>query len=183
MSERRSRGPFRVIGRIVWLLFGAYILVTSLIGALLGVLGFNGWLAILYGALGASMGLAAILCTFVSGPRRAVFVGWSLVGLASRAVLEGDAYLWFVSFPIAGILLTALLVSLSRLPTWSERTSLLAAGIASILALTLLAVVAPALPTICPPRQPPGKSFSFIFYPPNDFPWDTAERKYVEACL
>jgi hypothetical protein len=175
-------GPFSVIGRIVWLLFGAYIVVTSLVGAILGVEAFNGWLAILYGGLGATMGLAAILSCFVSGPRRALFVGWSLVGLASRAVLEGDLYLWIVSLPIAGILLSVLVVSLVRLPTWSERMSLLAAGIASILVLTLLALAAPALPTICPPLPPPGKSVLLISYPPGVFPWETAERKYMEAC-
>ena len=182
MREQWSRGPFSVIGRILWLLFGAYIVVTSLVGAIVGVQAFNGWLAILYGALGVTMGLAAILSCFVSGPRRALFVGWSLVGLASRAVLEGDLYLWIVSLPVAAILLTALMVSLVRMPTWSERMSLLAAGIASILALTLLAVAAPALPTFCPSQAPPGKSVLLISYPPGVFPWETAERKYVEAC-
>ena len=182
MSELRGRGPFSVIARIVWLLFGAYIVVTSLVGAVVGVQAFNGWLAILYGALGVTMGLAAILSCFVSGPRRALFVGWSLVGLASRAVLEGNVYLWIVSLPIAAILLTALMVSLVRMPTWSERMSLLAAGIASILALTLLALAAPALPAICPPPPPPGKSVLLISYPPGVFPWETAERKYMDAC-
>ena len=182
MSERPSRGPFSVIGRIVWLLFGAYIVVTSLVGAIVGVQAFNGWLAILYGALGVTMGLAAILSGFVSGPRRALFVGWSLVGLASRAVLEGNLYLWIVSLPIAAILLIALTVSLVRMPTWSERMSLLAAGIASILVLTLLAVAAPALPAICPPPPPAGKSVLLISYPPGVFPWETAERNYMEAC-
>ncbi len=182
MSELRGRGPFSVIARIVWLLFGAYIVVTSLVGAVVGVQAFNGWLAILYGALGVTMGLAAILSCFVSGPRRALFVGWSLVGLASRAVLEGNVYLWIVSLPIAAILLTALMVSLVRMPTWSERMSLLAAGIASILALTLLALAAPALPAICPPPPPPGKSVLLISYPPGVFPWEAAERKYMDAC-
>src|SRR5258708_19957539 len=105
MSERRGRGPFSVIARILWLLFGAYIVVTSLVGAIVGVQAFNGLLAILYGALGATMGLAAILSCFVSGPRRALLVGWSLVGLASRAVLEGNVYLWIVTLPIPPILL------------------------------------------------------------------------------
>src|SRR6266436_1013418 len=123
MSERRSRGPFSVIARILWLLFGAYIVVTSLVGAIVGVQAFNGWLAILYGALGATMGLAAILSCFVSGPRRSLFVGWSLVALA-----------------------------------------------------------APALPAICPPPPPAGKSVLLISYPPGVFPWETAERKYMEAC-
>src|SRR5260221_533422 len=100
MSELRSRGPFSVIGRILWLLFGAYIVVTSLVGAIVGVQAFNGWLAILYGALGVTMGLGAILSGFVSSPRRALLIGWSLVGLASRAVLEGNLYLWIVSLPI-----------------------------------------------------------------------------------
>src|SRR6266436_7812323 len=104
MSERRSRGPFSVIARILWLLFGAYIVVTSLVGAIVGVQAFNGWLAILYGALGATMGLAAILSCFVSGPRRALFVGWSLVGLASRPVPEGTIYLWMLSLRIPQIL-------------------------------------------------------------------------------
>ena len=172
-----------MLGRFVWVLFGAYIVFTSLAGAIVGVEAFNGWLAIIYGALGASMGLAAILCGLVSGPRRAVLVGWCLVGLAARAVLEGDAYLWFVSLPIALILLTALVVSLSRSSTWSERTSTLAAGMASLLALALLAVVAPALPTICPPRQPPGKSVLSISYPPDVFPWQSVELKSITACL
>ena len=88
VSERRSRWSFSVLGRIIWLLFGVYIVVTSLVGAILGVQASNGWLAICYGALGASMGLAAIVCCFVSGPTRAVFVGWCLTGLAARAVLE-----------------------------------------------------------------------------------------------
>jgi predicted neutral ceramidase superfamily lipid hydrolase len=177
------RGPWSVLGRILWVLFGAYIAVTSLVGAIVGVQAFNGWLAILYGALGVSMGLAAILCGLVSGPWRAVLVGWCLVGLSGRAVLEGDLYLSFVSLPIAAILLTAFIVNLSRFPTSSERMSTLVSGIASILALTLLAVVAPALPTICPPRLPPGKSVSFISYPPDVFPWETAEQKYIAACI
>jgi len=182
VSEPTSRGPFGVFGRIIWVLFGAFIVVTSVAGAILGVQASNGWLAILYGALGASLGLAAILCGVISGPGRAVFVGWCLVGLAARAVLEGDLYLWFVSLPVAAVLLTALIVSLSRLSSWSARLQTLAAGVASILALTLLAVVAPALPTICPPRQPPGKSVSFISYPPDVFPWESVELNYIAAC-
>src|SRR2546422_5962792 len=173
MSERRGRGPFSVIARILWLLFGAYIVVTSLVGAIVGVQAFNGWLAILYGALGATMGLAAILSCFISGPRRSLFVGWSLVGLAARAILEGNLYLWIVSLPIAAILLTALVVSLVRMPTWPERMSLLAAGIASIFALALLALAAPALPAICPPPPPAGKSVLLISYPPGVFPWES----------
>ncbi len=178
----RGRAPTGLFGRIVWVGFGAYIFVTSLVGIVLGVQAFNGWLAILYGALGASMGLAAILCAFVSGRRRDVLIGWSLVGLATRAVLEGDLYLWFVSLPIAAILLAALVANLAVLPSWSERTVALVAGIASIVSLALLASVAPSLPTICPPRQPPGTSISLVSYPPDVFPWDAAEHKYIDRC-
>src|SRR5258707_11329329 len=107
MSERRGRGPFSVIARILWLLFGAYIVVTSLVGAIVGVQAFNGWLAILYGALGVTMGLAAILSGFVSGPRRALFVGWSLVGLASRAGLQGQPYFLAAEHSVPSLLFCA----------------------------------------------------------------------------
>jgi hypothetical protein len=183
VNERKGRAPSGLIERIAWVIFGCYILVTSLVGILLGVQAFNGWLAILYGALGASMGLAAIVCGFVTGPKRAMFLGWCLVGLATRAVLEGDLYLWFVSLPIAAILLTALALNLQRLPLWSDRMATLGAGIGSILALALLAAVAPSLPAICPSRQPAGKSVSLISYPPGVFPWDATEEKYIAACM
>jgi len=49
-----SRGRFL---RVIWIVLGAYIVVTSLAGIGLGVLAWNGWLAILYGALGVSMGV------------------------------------------------------------------------------------------------------------------------------
>ncbi|HKW69162.1 MAG TPA: hypothetical protein VJP81_01135 [Candidatus Dormibacteraeota bacterium] len=49
---------------IACLIFGAWIAVTSAIGAALGVQSFNGWLAISYGALGVSMGAAGLVATF-----------------------------------------------------------------------------------------------------------------------
>src|SRR5712691_13211298 len=99
VSKPVSGAPRGRFLRVIWIVLGAYIVVTSLGGIVLGVLGWNGWLAILYGALGVSMGAAGIVGALTSGPRRATLLGWFLVGIAARAILEGDLYLWFVSFP------------------------------------------------------------------------------------
>ena len=49
--------------------FGAYIALTSLVGIFLGVQVYGGWLSIIYGALGISMGLAGMVGAFVARPR------------------------------------------------------------------------------------------------------------------
>ena len=60
------------------------------------------------------MGCAGIVGALTSGPLRATLLGWFLVGIAIRAILEGDLYLWFISFPVAAALIVGLIVELVR---------------------------------------------------------------------
>ena len=175
-----SRGRFL---RVIWLVFGTYIVVTSLAGIVLGVQAWNGWLAILYGALGVSMGCAGIVGALTSGPLRATLLGWFLVGITIRAILEGDLYLWFISFPVAVALIVGLIVEVVRARSISTVAFSASGGAAAIVALAILAAVGPQLPAICPTHSGQARTFILISYPPTVFPWDAAELKYAEECL
>ena len=169
--------------RVLWIVLGAYIVVTSLAGIGLGVLAWNGWLAILYGALGVSMGFAGIVGALASGPLRATLLGWFLVGIASRAILEGDLYLALISLPVAAVLIAGLIVELVRARSTSAVAFGALGGAAAIVALAILGAVGPQLPAICPTHSAQTRTFIEISYPPTVFPWDAAEQKYAEQCL
>src|SRR5438270_13540743 len=68
--------------------FGIFIAVTSAAGIYFGVQVGNGWLAILYGLLGCTMGLAGVVAALVARPLRSGLLGWFLVGIAARAVID-----------------------------------------------------------------------------------------------
>jgi hypothetical protein len=169
--------------RVIWIVLGAYIVVTSLAGIAFGVLAWNGWLAILYGALGVSMGVAGVVSTLTIGPLRATLLGWFLVGIAIRAILEGDLYLAFISFPAAAALIVGLIVELVRARSTSIMAFGAVGGATALVALAILGAVGPQLPAICPTHRAQTRTVILISYPPNVFPWDAAERKYAEQCL
>lgn len=163
--------------------FGAYIAITSLIGIALGVAGWDGWLAISYGALGVSMGVAGIVAPRLTGPLRSTLFGWFLLGLASRAVLEGDLYLWFISFPIAGILVLMLALELAHERSIPGALWATGAGALAVVSLVALAFAAPHLPAICPWSPAAGRTMVLISYPGSTFPWNVTELTYAEQCL
>ena len=129
------------------------------------------------------MGAAGIVGALTGGSLRATLLGWFLVGIAARAILEGDLYLWFVSFPLAAVLVAGLIVELVRARSGSSVAFGVAGGAAAIVALAILAAVAPQLPAICPTRSAQAGTIVLIAYPPRGFPWDAAELKYAEQCL
>lgn len=163
--------------------FGVFIAATSAIGIALGVHAGEGWLAILYGGLGVSMGVAGIAGVWMTGAPRGALFGWFLVGLASRAIVEGSVNLLLVSLPIAAALLSALTFELLHRPSIAGTVGAAAGGCLAVLALAVLAIVAPSLPVICAPFPAPGKAESFILYPGNTPPFDVAERSYDSRCL
>ena len=161
--------------RVAAIVFGAYVTVTSTVLAVFGARSGNGWLAILYGTLGVTMGVSLILSPFLGRPLRDTLLGWALVGLALRGFVDGTIYLWWITIPIAIIFLVVLFLAV-RGPL--QQTAWAAAGAAaSVTAFGLLALVAPNLPAICPGNGPG------IFYPSNIFPWEAAEQRYMNECL
>jgi hypothetical protein len=176
MSNARARSER--VARILVIGFGVYIAVTSAAGIGIGFHAGEGWLAILYGALGASMGLAGIAGVFMTGALRRALLGWFFVGIASRAIVEGDAYLIFISAPVALVLLAGLAIELLRRPSVVGFVSAAAGGVLAILSLVVLAAVAPALPPIC--QHLVG---GYLLYPGNTPPFDVAELKYLLTCL
>ena len=162
--------------------FGTFIAVTSAIGIGLGIHAGEGWLAILYGGLGVSMGIAGIAGIWRTGAPRGALFGWFLVGIASRAVVEGDAYLAFISIPIALALLAALAAELLRQPSAPRTLGAAAGGGLAVIALVVLAVAAPSLPVICAPHPSPGTSTWVFLYPGNSPPFDDAEQNYDMRC-
>lgn len=163
--------------------FGAFIAITSVVGAVVGVLAWNGWLAIAYGSLGLTMGVAGIAAVWTRPPFRSALFGWFLVGIAGRAILEGGIYLWFISVPVAVVLLAALAFELVRRPSATATKWALAGAGLALYSLFALAYVAPNLPPICIPFPDPGKSAVLVSYPPGNPPWDLAERKYQDYCF
>jgi len=163
--------------------FGAYIALTSLVGIFLGVQVYGGWLSIIYGALGISMGLAGMVGAFVARPLRSLLLGWFLVGIATRAVVGADIFSLFVGVPIAVVLLGALAVELSVRASAANTLWAIAGAACSAIAFALLVVAAPHLPVICPSLPPPGTSVIGVAYPPtNIFPWNDVEVLYFERC-
>jgi hypothetical protein len=92
--------------RIAVVAFGIYIAATSAVGIGLGAHAGEGWLAILYGCLGISVGAAGIAAVSLNGTSRGVLFGWFFVGLASRAIVEG-IYISGIGLPIAAAFLAA----------------------------------------------------------------------------
>ncbi len=177
-----SRNWSQTAGRVLATCFGVYIALTSFILTFLGVQGGNGWLAILYGALGISMGLAGAVGVFMSRPVRSLLMGWFLVGMAARTILDGGLYLWFVDVPVAAVLVVALVVEVSKGKSAANAMWTAAGGGSAIVALTMLALEAPHLPAICPAPVAAGQSVALLSYPFNVAPWDEAERQYMSAC-
>jgi hypothetical protein len=170
------------IGRIAAVSFGAWIAITSAVGIALGVHSGEGWLAILYGSLGMSMGAAGMAGVWMSGAPRGALLGWFLVGIASRALVEGDLYLVFISAPIAVALLATLAFELLHRPSVSGTLGAAAGGGLAVLSLIALAIAAPSLPVICQPFPAPGTSSWSIAYPGNTPPFDVAEQNYADRC-
>jgi hypothetical protein len=172
-----------VAGRIPATAFGAYIAVTSAAGISLGLHAGEGWLAIIYGALGVSMGVAGMAGVWMKGALRGALLGWFLVGVASRAIVEGDAYLAFISFPIAVALLSALAFELLHWRSAAKALGAAAGGCLAILALPALAITAPSMPAICSSAAAFGRSQSMVFRYPATTLFDAAEERYTERCL
>jgi hypothetical protein len=172
------------VGTIAAVGFGAYIALTSLVGIIFGVQAGEGWLAILYGALGISIGVAGIVSAFVDRPLRSALLGWFLVGIAARAVVGVDLlFLVVIGVPVALVLLAALGVELSIRASVANAVWAFAGAISSVVAFVLLVVAAPHLPVICQPPLPPGKSVILISYPPdNIFPWGDVALQYFDRC-
>ena len=149
----------------------------------MGVLAGNGWLAILYGTLGLSMGIAGIASVWAGAPLRAALPGWFLVGIASRSILEGSLFAWFVSIPIAAVLVAALILELLRHRSVASTVWASVGGGLAIYSLVALVYIAPNLPAICLPFPDPGRSAVLISYPYGDPPWDVPERNYQDYCF
>ena len=174
---RKAVGSFAAAG------FGAYIALTSLVGILLGVQAGDGWLAIIYGTLGISMGLAGVVGAFVGRPLRSALLGWFLVGIATRAVVVGDLVFLIVGVPVAVVLLAALVVELSIRGSAANTLWCFASAASSVVAFALLAVAAPHLPVICPSLPAAGKSVLRISYPlDTEFPFQGIAVLYFERC-
>jgi hypothetical protein len=173
---------FRRILAAASIAFGAFILVTSVVGIALGIQSFNGWLAVIYGSLGASMGNAGIIGVWVKQPLRGALLGWFLVGIGSRAIMEGTVYLFFISVPIAAVLLAALIYEMQRRPSVAGTLSALGGGALAILSLVVLAYVAPHLPALCPYMPAEGTSRASFSYPGGSFPWEGVQSQYFEQC-
>lgn len=172
-----------VAGRIAATAFGGYIAITSAAGISLGLHAGKGWLAIIYGALGVSMGVAGMAGVWINGALRGALLGWFLVGVASRAILEGDAYLAFISFPIAVLLLSALAFELLYRRSAAKALGAVAGGCLAILALPALAITAPSMPAICSSAAMFGRSQSTALRYPATTLFDAAEESYTERCL
>jgi hypothetical protein len=181
MAQAQYQTGLQLATRILAIGFGAYIATTSLGGIALGVHADDGWLAILYGGLGVSMGGAGIAGVWLKGAARGALLGWFLVGIASRAVVEGDAYLWFISFPIAAALLCSLAFELLYHRSSAKTLAAAAGGSLAILSLVGLAIIAPSLPVICAPKT--GTSETLFNYPGDSPPFDVAESAYTLHCL
>jgi hypothetical protein len=179
-SRRNWSGP---LGRVLATGFGGYIALTSLVLTFLGVEGGNGWLAILYGGLGVSTGLAGVVGVLSSRPLRSLLMGWFLVGMTARTVLDGGLYLGLVGVPVMILLVAALVVEVSKGRSVVNAMWTAGGGAAAVIALVLLAVVAPDLPAVCPARPALGQSVVLVSYPFYGWPWDAAEQKFIEACL
>ena len=158
-------------------------MLTSVLGIVFGILAYNGWLAIVYGLLGVSMGAAGILGAWAKHPLREALLAWCLLGLAGRAVLVGDILFLTVGIPIAAILVAALTYELLGRRSTAGTLAALGAGVIAVLSTVALAYAAPYLPALCPGSPAAGTSVFLIAYPPSVSPWDTAERKYVLRCL
>lgn len=183
MAKRGSNTWISAVGRASVTIFGAYIALTSLVGIFLGVQAGDGWLAILYGTLGISMGLAGAVSAFVDRPLRSALLGWFLVGIATRAVVGVDLFVLLVGVPIAALLLAALVVYLSIRASAANTIWSIAGAASSVVAFALLAIAAPHLPVICPQSPPAGKSVVLFSYPSdNIFPFDGIAVLYFERC-
>ena len=171
------------VGRFAAVGFGAYIALTSLVGIIFGVQAGEGWLAIIYGALGISMGLAGAISTFVDRPLRSAFLGWFLVGIASRSVVGVDILFLVVGVPLAVVLLASLGMELFIHASVANTLWAFAGAVSSLVAFALLAVAAPHLPAICQPPPPAGRSTILVSYPPDSiFPWGDVALQYFERC-
>lgn len=183
MAERPPAPWVKAAGMAAAIGFGSYIALTSLVGILLGLQAGEGWLAILYGALGITMGVAGAASAFVKSPLRSGLLGWFLFGIATRAVVGADVFDLFIAVPIALALLAALLIDLSIRPSVTKTVWGLAGALLSAIAFLLLAIAAPNLPVICPSLPAEGQSSFLIEYPAdNIFPFDGIATSYFERC-
>lgn len=173
----------RAVGKATLIGFGSYFALTSLVGILLGLQAGDGWLAIIYGALGISMGLAGLVSAFAKRPLRSGLLGWFLFGIATRAVVGADVFDLYIAVPIALALLAALVIELSIRPSVANTAWCVAGASLSVVAFVLLAVAAPHLPVICPSPPAEGQSRISIVYPADTmFPFDGIGNSYFERC-
>jgi len=164
------------VAQVACVAFGAYIAITSAVLGVLGVYADNGWLSIVYGSLGVSMGVAGIAAVFTKEPMRSALLGWFLIGITSRSVLDGLYFLWFI--PFTATLLVVLVATLAYKASTAKTRSMLAGGLLAILSSAVLVVAAPHLPVICP--SPPAR---FAISYPSSSVWEEAESRYQLSCL
>jgi hypothetical protein len=182
-KSRPADGFIERAGRVAAVVLGMFIVITSAAGIALGLRAEEGWLAIIYGGLGVSMGVAGVVVSWTKGALRGSLLGWFLIGLASRAVAVGDIFLLVIGIPVAAALVLVLTLALLRQRSGAVAAGAVAAGILAILALVVLAAVAPSLPAICIPIPASGTSQGLILYPANAPPFDFAEQSYDLHCL
>jgi hypothetical protein len=120
---------------------------------------------------------------WMKGALRGALLGWFLVGVASRAIVEGDAYLALISFPIAVALLSALAFELLHWRSAAKALGAAAGGCLAILSLPALAITAPSMPAMCSSDAAFGRSQSMVFRYPATTLFDAAEERYTERCL
>jgi len=185
-SQGRTLTPSRGAGCLSWILtsasivFGVFIFLTSVLGIYFGTREM-GLLAILYGLLGMSMGVAGIVAAWVEQPLRGALLGWFLVGIASRAIAETDVYSMYVSVPIAVLLLGAFVFEMARRPSAAGTRSALGGGALAILSLVALAFVSPYLPVICPTFGTEKYGFA-IAYPASTYLFVGTESRIFVQC-
>jgi len=171
------------VGRFAAVGCGAYIALTSLAGIFFGVQAGDGWLAIIHGSLGITMGAAGIVGAFVARPLRSALLGWFLVGIATRAVVGIDLFFLLVGVPVAAALLAAFAAELLIRRSTANTLWGFAGGASSIVAFALLVLAAPHLPVICQPPPPPGTSVVLFAYPGTSvWPWDGVGQMYFLRC-
>jgi hypothetical protein len=157
---------------------GIVVMLACTLGIYLGIEAELGWLAIWYGALGISMGAAGAAAYFAPGPLKSALLGWFLVGLASREILEMGSWLLWVSVPVAAGLLWLLAVEISRRRSWVSVVAAIGGAVLALSSLVILNAEAPSFPLLCDTKA----SFGYN-YPPPAFSFADVIISDEERCL
>lgn len=146
----------RLVSRVAIAVFGALFTIFGIFGAYSGYNTGGGWVAIIFGALLASMGLAAVVAAAMRADLPAgLLVGWAMVGLAGGLYIQAGVYsLVFLWIPL-GLLAVELVVRRSS----AHGLAAAGGGLAAAVALAGFVAIAPALPLICPQRINSGIVF------------------------